>query len=237
MPKKGSKEEKKVETKKNVSFDSPINKGSVKDESKKEKNKKEDDKTVKGKKVITTKKGNESNERKHRKQYKHKPGTAALMDIRRLQKSTDLLMSKAPIIKLIKEISQSQNKDMRWRAEALELLQHYAENKAVEFFQDTNRAAIHGGRVTVMKQDIRFVASSREWAHTLENAYRPTHLYIPVNMLKEDEPTHINSNEKSKEEFITNNEHKLGIDKSIEKSKSEPKGASKRKGKPKKLEG
>ncbi|XP_058179289.1 histone H3-like centromeric protein CENH3 isoform X2 [Rhododendron vialii] len=83
-----------------------------------------------------------------------RPGTAALQEIRRLQKSTQLLIPAAPFIRNVKEISNFMNPEItRWTAEALVALQEAAEDYLVHLFEDAMLCAIHAKRVTLMKKD------------------------------------------------------------------------------------
>ncbi|KAI3906888.1 hypothetical protein MKW98_004938, partial [Papaver atlanticum] len=56
--------------------------------------------------------------------YRHKPGTKALQELRKLQKSIDLLLPRAPFVRIVKEITDNFSKEVnRWQAEALTALQ------------------------------------------------------------------------------------------------------------------
>ncbi|KAE9446131.1 hypothetical protein C3L33_21985, partial [Rhododendron williamsianum] len=101
-------------------------------------------------------------------QRRKRPGTAALQEIRRLQKSTQLLIPAAPFIRnvsslyvdvtmsnaysKVKEISNFMNPEItRWTAEALVALQEAAEDYLVHLFEDAMLCAIHAKRVTLSK--------------------------------------------------------------------------------------
>ncbi|KAI3907068.1 hypothetical protein MKX01_027969 [Papaver californicum] len=89
-----------------------------------------------------------------RKPYRHKPGTLALKEIRKYQKSTDLLLPAAPFIRIVKEITNNFSKEVsRWQAEALQVLQEASEAFLVNLFEDTQLCAIHAKRVTIMQKD------------------------------------------------------------------------------------
>nr|XP_043634522.1 histone H3-3-like [Erigeron canadensis] len=88
------------------------------------------------------------------KPHRFKPGTQALREIRRLQKSVDLLIPAAPFIRTVREItSLMSNEVTRWQAEALRALQEAAEDYIVHIFEDAMLCAIHAKRVTVMRKD------------------------------------------------------------------------------------
>ncbi|KAL4629606.1 proteasome subunit beta type-7-like [Arapaima gigas] len=59
-----------------------------------------------------------------RRRKKFRPGTRALMEIRKYQKSTDLLLRKGPFSRVVREVCQMFSKlDLRWQALALIALQ------------------------------------------------------------------------------------------------------------------
>ena len=58
-----------------------------------------------------------------RKAHRHRPGTVALREIRRYQKSTDLLIRKAPFQKLVREIVQDFGLELRFQSTAVLALQ------------------------------------------------------------------------------------------------------------------
>jgi histone H3 len=89
--------------------------------------------------------------RKGKGAYLFHLGTVALREIRRYQKSTDLLIRKLPFQRLIREIAQDYRTDNRFQSTALEALQEAAEDYLVSLFEDTNLCAIHAKRVTIRK--------------------------------------------------------------------------------------
>jgi len=90
-------------------------------------------------------------------------GTVALREIRKYQKSTELLLRKAPFQRLVREItdSVSSEKDKRWQVSAAEALQEAAEAYLVSVLEDSNVCAIHAGRVTIMPKDMQLARRIR----------------------------------------------------------------------------
>jgi histone H3 len=78
------------------------------------------------------------------------PGTVALREIRRYQKSTELLIRKLPFQRLVREIAQDFKTDLRFQSSAVLALQEASEAYLVGLFEDTNLCAIHAKRVTIM---------------------------------------------------------------------------------------
>ena len=91
-----------------------------------------------------------------KKPHRYRPGTVALREIRRFQKTTDLLIRKAPFQRLVHEITQNlfPNKDLRFQSLAVLALQEASEAYMIGMFEDTNLAALHAKRVTIMPRDI-----------------------------------------------------------------------------------
>ncbi|KAG5351881.1 histone H3.1 [Termitomyces sp. Mn162] len=86
--------------------------------------------------------------------HRFRPGTVALREIRRYQKSTELLIPKLPFQRLVREVAQDFGNKLRFQTSAISALQEAAEAYLVDLFQDTNLAAIHAKRVTIMPRDI-----------------------------------------------------------------------------------
>jgi histone H3 len=84
-----------------------------------------------------------------RKPHRYRPGTVALREIRRYQKSTDLLIRKLPFQRLVREIAQDFKTDLRFESSAVVALQEASESYLVGLFEDTNLCAIHAKRVTM----------------------------------------------------------------------------------------
>nr|QEL13114.1 CENH3.1 [Cicerbita alpina] len=99
--------------------------------------------------------GSGTGERRKQKPHRFKPGTQALREIRRLQKTVNLLIPAAPFIRTVKEISNYIAPEVtRWQAEALQALQEAAEDYLVQLFEDSMLCSIHAKRVTLMKKDL-----------------------------------------------------------------------------------
>ena len=62
-----------------------------------------------------------------KKPHRFRPGTVALREIRRYQKSTELLIRKLPFQRLVREIAQDFKTDLRFQASAIAALQEASE--------------------------------------------------------------------------------------------------------------
>jgi histone H3 len=96
-----------------------------------------------------------------KKPHRFKPGTVALREIRKYQKSTELLVRKLPFQRLVREISQEFKTDLRFQSSAILALQEASESYLVGLFEDTNLCAIHAKRVTIMPKDIQLAKRIR----------------------------------------------------------------------------
>lgn len=99
--------------------------------------------------------------KKPRKPRRYRPGTVALREIRRYQKSTDLLLRKLPFQRLVREIAQDFKQDLRFQSTAILALQEATEAYLVSLFQDTNLCAIHAKRVTIKPADMQLARRIR----------------------------------------------------------------------------
>jgi len=92
---------------------------------------------------------------------RYRPGTVALREIRKYQKSTDLLVRRLPFQRLVREIAQNYKADLRFQASAIMALQEATEAYVVGLFEDTNLCAIHAKRVTIMPKDMHLARRIR----------------------------------------------------------------------------
>merc|ERR1712187_146232 len=100
-------------------------------------------------------------EGQEKKPMRYKPGTVALREIRKYQKSTELLIRKLPFQRLVREIAQDFKQDIRFQSTALLALQEASEAYLVGLFEDTNLCAIHAKRVTIMPKDMQLARRIR----------------------------------------------------------------------------
>ncbi|MFS8011872.1 putative transcription factor Hap3/NF-YB family [Helianthus anomalus] len=104
-----------------------------------------------------------------KKPHRFRPGTVALREIRKYQKSTELkyqkstelLIRKLPFQRLVREIAQDFKTDLRFQSSAVAALQEAAEAYLVGLFEDTNLCAIHAKRVTIMPKDMQLARRIR----------------------------------------------------------------------------
>ena len=94
---------------------------------------------------------------KKRKAQRYRPETVALREIRRYQKSSELLIRRMPFQRLVSEIAQVHNLYVCFQSGAILALQESAEAYLVGLLEDSNLCAIHAKRVTIMLKDMQLV--------------------------------------------------------------------------------
>ena len=96
-----------------------------------------------------------------KKPHRFRPGTVALREIRKYQRSTELLIRKLPFQRLVREIAQDFKSDLRFQSTAILALQEASEAYLVGLFEDTNLCAIHAKRVTIKCKDMQLARRIR----------------------------------------------------------------------------
>ena len=90
-----------------------------------------------------------------KKPHHYRPGTVALREIRKYQKSTDLLLCKLPFQRFVREVTQNVRGDLHFQATALATSQEASKAYLIGLLEDTNLCAINARRVTIMPKDLQ----------------------------------------------------------------------------------
>ena len=90
-----------------------------------------------------------------------RPGKVALKEIRKYQKSTELLIRMLPFQRLVRELAQDLATDTRFQSSAILALQEACEAYLVGLFEDTQLCAIHAKRQTIKPQDMHLARRIR----------------------------------------------------------------------------
>jgi len=93
--------------------------------------------------------------------HRFRPGTRALIEIRRYQKGTSLLLRKLRFQRLVREIAGYYKSDLRFQGSAILALQEAAENYIVRLYEETNLLVIHRNRITITVKDMRLARRIR----------------------------------------------------------------------------
>jgi histone H3 len=96
--------------------------------------------------------------------HRWRPGTVALREIRRYQMSTNTLVPRAPMRRLIREIMYDINPELRLKDTAASAMHECAEAFLIKLLSDTNLMAIHTHRVTIQPRDMSAVRFIRDHA-------------------------------------------------------------------------
>ena len=114
-------------------------------------------KVVKDKCPIMVKESNVPANRRHR----YRAGTKSLLEIRFYQKRVGFLIAKVAFARLVREICQTEIKEMRWQMEAIYALQEAAEDYLVTLLEDTNLCCLHRKNQTIMPKDMQLARRLR----------------------------------------------------------------------------
>ena len=98
---------------------------------------------------------------KKRRPRRYRPGTVALREIRRYQRSSGLLIRRMPFQRLVREIAQTHNPYLRFQSGAILALQESVEAYLVGLLEDSNLCAIHAKRVTILPKDMQLARRIR----------------------------------------------------------------------------
>ena len=96
-----------------------------------------------------------------KKPHRYRPGTVALREIRKYQKSTELLIRKLPFQRLVREIAQGFNTDLRFQSQAVLALQEAVEAYLVDLLEDAKLAAFHAKHMPIQPKDIQLARRIR----------------------------------------------------------------------------
>ena len=87
--------------------------------------------------------------------HRYRPGTVALREIRKYQKSSELLIKKLPFSRLVRVLAQDVKTDLNFQGSAILALQEAAEMFLVKLFEDAYLCTIHKKRVTLDCKDLQ----------------------------------------------------------------------------------
>ena len=84
-----------------------------------------------------------------------RPGTKALQEIRKFQRTVHLLIPALPFSRLVREVATNVagTRDLRFQSAAIKALQEASEAFLVGLFEDVSLCAIHAKRVTIMPKE------------------------------------------------------------------------------------
>ncbi len=98
----------------------------------------------------------------NQRSYRFRSGTRALIEMRKWQCRTDLMLPKLPFACLVREVATEFMEFPRFAPDALEALRCECEAYLVDWFEGTNLLAIHTQRQTIMKKDLLLARRIRD---------------------------------------------------------------------------
>ena len=102
------------------------------------------------------------------KNKRYRSGHNVLKEIRKFQKSTDLLIHRLPFARLVKEITLTYHHSLQWQSIAIEAIQHACEDYIIGLMEDANLSAIHAKRITIMPKDLHLAQRIRGDVHFIK---------------------------------------------------------------------
>ena len=99
-----------------------------------------------------------------KKKHRFKPGTVALREIRKFQRSTEILTKKAPFRRVLEQICREDadmSEQFRFQSDIVPLLQEAAQSHLIQVMEDANLCTIHAKRITVKPIDVQLARRVR----------------------------------------------------------------------------
>jgi histone H3/H4 len=141
----------------------------------------------KKKKIVDSKNG-------IKKPHRFRPGTVALREIKKFQKTSNcLIFAKFPFERLVRSIVKTKKDGMKISKDVFIIIQYYIEQYIVDILKDANNAAIHAGRVKLMRSDIEFICNIRRLSVEgfSDNPKKKTKSKLKIDNVIETDNTHI----------------------------------------------
>lgn len=85
---------------------------------------------------------------------RYRPGGEAIRYIRQYQKGGSLVLPKLPFVRVVREAAHSIIASLRFKADAVDVLQEATETFLVSLFEDCVLCAVHAKRTTILRSDL-----------------------------------------------------------------------------------
>merc|ERR1712048_1308091 len=102
-----------------------------------------------------------------KKPHRYKPGTVALREIRRFQRSTEILSKKLPFQRMVRDCAHAYKQDLRFQMAAMECIHMTTEIHITNLLEMANHLCNYSGRVTLFARDIQMLMKIRERSNNL----------------------------------------------------------------------
>ena len=95
------------------------------------------------------------------KKRRWKPGTQALREIRRYQRSTELMLPKSAFSRVAREVAAdvALGGAIRFQSSALDAIQQASEDFLTDIYKKAQTYALHGKRITISKDDLQLAVA------------------------------------------------------------------------------
>ena len=97
---------------------------------------------------------------KEKRKYRFKAGTKALREIKKMQKSTEKIIPRAPFMRIVYEVLKTCKSDAKMSKSGMESLQEAIEIYCVDLLNKSNSFAIHARRKTIQEEDLKCAQAS-----------------------------------------------------------------------------
>jgi histone H2A len=157
------------------------------------------------------------------KQHRFRPGTVAIRDIKKHQKTSDnLILAKSSFEKLVRQIFKENRiniENVKISKDVFIILQHFIEQYIVKLFYNSNFLAIHSGRVKLLSIDIAFISylynDSKNPYNSLLNNNSVFSIYENNEVIEENEEERIEANKDESNEDESNEEEANEVDEEL----------------------
>ena len=131
----------------------------------------------------TVKKTSDSSDDGTRKPHRFRPGTVALREIRKYQKTSEPLTQFAPFERFVREVVGEYTQSVQFAIGSLQFLHEVLESKIVELFEKAQELAIHAKRTSVNVSDIKLIRKLTDNECTLTHDHKTTDQFIVNNAI------------------------------------------------------
>lgn len=124
-----------------------------------------------------------------RKKHRFRPGTVAVREIRKFQKTNNsLILAKLPFQQFVRKKLQEllpENNNIKISKEVFVILQYFIEEKLVDILHDANYCAMHAGRIKILPIDLDFTMFVKYGQNNPYKSDSPTMDVLDVSDIKE----------------------------------------------------
>ncbi len=156
------------------------------------------------------------------KPHRFRPGTVAIREIKKQQKSSDcLILAKSAFEKIVRNIFRENKVDLSNEEENIDnikiskdvfiILQYFVEQYIVKILYNANFLAIHSGRVKLIPTDIALVSyffndSKNPYTNNTKNSQKLLDIFVANNVVENDDEEENDDDYDIENDDLNNNE-------------------------------